>query len=265
MSNKKNFGYAKKTSTSILYEKPNEDNPFVAESVYIHGYNLTELTSKKSFVEVLILLFTGELPNANAMALMNALMVGLINPGPRNPAVRAAMTAGISKSNTPHLLPIGLMVLGGEDGGATEVEKSMSFILEAFSNNNRFYSSFDFDKTDTSEGDFKIAPGFGSYFSQRCPVTHQIAEQLIAFPETKYLNWLHSQIIDSENNSAGWLPVGLAAATFLDLGIKPREGIGLYQLLCAPGIAAHALEQTHKPLSSMPFLEDSQYELKQKR
>jgi len=263
MSNKNSFGYAKKTTTAIYYEKPSKKNPFLAESVHLYGYDLIELTQKKSFIEVLLLLNTGELPAPNSVELMNALMIGLINPGPRNPAVRAAMTAGISKTNTAHLLPIGLMVLGGADGGAAEVETSMSFIEESYASKKEILLLFKSKYQVSKNGDLKVAPGFGSSYGQQCIISNHLAKHLVGLAGAgKYLKWLQQAIINSGNLSLGWLPVGLAAAVFLDLGIKPREGIALFQLLCAPGISAQALEQTHKPLSSMPFLEDDQYELK---
>ena len=262
MKNEDKFGYASSTTSNIFYEKPNENNPFVAEESYIFGYNTLELARKKSFADVLLLLFTGELPNNEDSKLLDALLVGLINPGPRHPAVRAAMTAGVSKSNSEHLLPIGLMVLGGEDNGAKEVENSMAF-LQKNTNNSSIFNNTKCKDICFANGDVKIAPGFGSLYGQRCPITHQLANHLSGLSEKYvYLNQIHQQIIELPSSNIGWLPTGLAAAAFLDLGIKPREGIGLYQLLIAPGIAAHGFEQTHKPLSSMPFLDDSQYELR---
>ena len=262
MENKDSFGYSKKTTTAIYYEKPSSSNPFMAESVHLHGYNLLELTQKKSFVDVLLLLFTGELPDENAVELMNALMVGFINPGPRNPAVRAAMTAGISKSNTPHLLPIGLLTLGGKEGGAEEIEQSMKSIQESFLSGNEIFCMSKL--LASPEGaDIKLVPGFGSSYGQRCIVTHELAQLLNQLPGAgKYLHWLNKQILHFNNEKVGWLPVGLSSAVFLDLGIQPREGIALFQIIYSPGISVQALEQTHKPISSMPFLEDSQYELK---
>lgn len=264
MSEKNNFGYAKKTTTAIYHEKPSRNNPFVAEIVHLYGYNLLELTKKKSFIEVLLLLYTGELPPPKSVELMNALMIGLINPGPRAPSVRAAMTAGVSKSNTSHLLPIGLMVLGGNDGGASEVENSMKFISNSKNLEIDLVLKLQDLDLKTSEGEIKAAPGFGSSYGQQCIITNLLAEYLVSLEGAgNYLKLMHKIMKGSSNNpNIGWLPVGLAAAVFLDLGIKPREGIALFQLICSPGISVQALEQTHKPLSSMPFLEDDQYELK---
>lgn len=263
MENSKNFGYAKKTTTNITYEEPSQDNPFVPKSSYLHGYNILDLVEKKSFVEVLFLLFTSELPSTQQTTLLNALMVGLINPGPRSPDVRASMTAGVSKSNPSHLLPIGLLAGSGLQNGASEVEKSMLFLRESFDKKNAFITDFKKSQKKENAPEIKIAPGFGSHYGSRCHVIHQLADYLATLSESSsILKWVHSQILEIEESDFGWLSTGLAAAVFLDLGIKAREGIALFQLLTSPGIAAHGFEQTHKPLSSMPFLDDSQYEFK---
>ena len=57
----------------------------------------------------------------------------------------------------------------------------------------------------------------------------------------------------------GWLSPGICAAVFLDLGFAPREGAGLFQLICAPGLLAHGLELADKPINSLPFLDEEKY------
>jgi len=255
--NNNNFKYSQKPTTAICYESPSEANPYSAKSIYLQGYDLIELTQKKSFVEVLLLTMLGELPDADSVELMNALMVGLINPGPRNPAVRAAMTAGVSKTNTPHILPIGLMVLGGEFNGSMEVEKTMHFIKENINSPaNEIIKHLD-QKIFDDEGDVHPFPGIGSKYGSIDLVTTDLAKYIATLKATgSSFKWLQALINTIDNSKIGWLPTGLAASVFLDLGVAPREGGALFQLLCAPGILAHGLEQTHKPVTAMPFLED---------
>jgi citrate synthase len=57
----------------------------------------------------------------------------------------------------------------------------------------------------------------------------------------------------------GWLAPGIAAAVFVDIGLHPRSGAGLYQLIHAPGLFAHGLELANKPLTAMPFIKDEDY------
>lgn len=259
--NDNNFGYSKKISTTICYEKPSTTNPYIAESISLHGYDLFELTQKKSFLEVLLLLNTGSLPSSKDVELLNALMIGLINLGPRNPAIRAAMTAGISKTNVAHILPIGLMVLGGSYNGANEVEKSMQFIQKNLKSPPEEVAKALSQKHSSKDKENSICPGIGSTFGGKDLITCKLAEHIGNLSAVnKAFNWLNKLINSMDDDTLNWRPSGLAAAVLLDLGIAPREGAALYQLICSPGIIAHGLEQTHKPVRSMPFLEDSQYD-----
>lgn len=261
MSRKNQFGYSQKATTQICYEKPSEDNPYIAESTHLFGYDLIELATKKSFVEVLLLLNTGELPSPEASVLMNTLMVGLINPGPRNSAVRAAMNAGVSKTNTSHILPIGLMVLGGEHNGSIEVEKAMHFIQQHQQQPIEQTLSLINQSTRPREGDFHPIPGIGTKFGDKDLVCCDLAKHIATLDGVgQSFKWVEQVIASIQQTDIGWLVSGLTAAVLLDLGIQPREGGALFQLLCSPGILAHGLEQTHLPVTSMPFMEDRQYD-----
>lgn len=123
---KRDIKFAAKTVTRIWDEQPEEQNPYLAKHCRCHGYDLLELMQKCTFSEVMFLLFRGELPSKEQARLLDALLVAFINPGPRHPATRAAMNAGVSKTKAPHILPIALSVLGGRYLGGEEVEAAMS-------------------------------------------------------------------------------------------------------------------------------------------
>jgi citrate synthase len=57
----------------------------------------------------------------------------------------------------------------------------------------------------------------------------------------------------------GWLPTGLAAAAFIDLGLNSLAAAGMFQLISAPGLLAHGLEMCGKSESPAPFLDDDHY------
>ena len=121
----------KSINTQICKEVPAKDNPYLAQKKIIHGYDLFDLIEKRSFVDVLYLLFSGELPNRKQAKILEKLMIAFANPGPRHPAVRASMNAGIGKTNTAHILPIGLTTLGGDHCGA-QVNFINAFFLKAY-------------------------------------------------------------------------------------------------------------------------------------
>jgi citrate synthase len=253
------FNYAKKTSSSIYYEAPS-DNAFVAKNSYLHGYEYQNLSEKKSFTEMLFLLFSGELPTPNQSYLLDALMKQLMCLGPRDDATRAAMLAGIGKSGAENILPTALLAASGEQSGALEVEKSHQFIQQHLECNPEVLAESLLVKINR-ETDIHghICPGFGAYYGEANHVFSGFMNRVNIDGQYGVLSWCQRFVNTLEKHNMGWLDTGMSAAIFLQLGVKARESIGLYQLLRAPGLLAHGMEQTHKPLASMPFVEDQHY------
>ncbi len=254
--------FSLKSETAIWQEFPSEDNPYIAEHSRCYGYELSDLVKNVSFVEMLVLLLRGELPTSKDLALLNGLMVGLSNPGPRHPATRAAMSAGVGKTDVVDILPIGLTILGGDFLGAGEVYKSMEWLSENIDRDpasafEQSVSAF----AENSEGDFTLFPGFGSYYGGIDEQIQALANQLICLDANKrpYLDWCCNFVAHANKKQMGWRATGLAAAVFCDVDISSRAGCGLFQILSAPGLLAHGVEMLGKPLNSMPFPEDSDY------
>lgn len=259
------FVYSGKTQTNIMFEKPVKDNPYISEASYLHGYDLVELINKKSFVETLLLLFTGELPKKSETELLNRLMIALINLGPRHPAIKSAMVAGVSKTNAEHLLPIGLSVLGGSSNGANEVADSINFLLTNIDNDPKEVAANLISNNEhQKEGEFHICPGFGNQYGAIDVLSESLSNQVFSpllncDVTSKYIEWVHLFNQSLKPYHLGVLKTGLAATVFCQLGIAARESIGLFQILCAPGIFAQGVEQTHKPITAMPMLSDEQH------
>lgn len=249
--------FVQKTVTKIWKEQPCKDNDYIAEECFCHGYNLTELMGQASYSEMIFLLFRGELPSDAQRQLLEQLMIALINPGPRHPATRAAMTASVGKTELSHVLPVSLSVLGGESLGAAEVEHSLRFLR-----NHRKHKPEQIAQQLLSahKGHDHVAPGFGNRYADIDIMPNKIARQLLSLPAAgKNLQW-GDQFAQALNpNKHGWLMTGVAAATLGDLGFHPRSVVGLFQLFSAPGLLAHGLELANKPISAMPFPADEDY------
>jgi len=257
----RNDVFADKVSTRIWEETPSDENPYIADSSRCHGYDLIELMQGRSYVDVLYLLFRGDLPSAHERQLLEQLMIGLINPGPRHPATRAAMNAGIGKTESEHILPIGLAVISGTHLGAGEIEGSMRFLRKhARKSPDQVVEELLAIPSRPDEGDWHVVPGFGSRYGSVDIVPNKMAENLASQNDDwKMLQWgcEFSRLLSSYH--MGWLATGLAAAVFADLGFQPRYGAGLFQLISAPGILAHGMEQSNKPVTAMPFVKDENY------
>ena len=257
----RNEEFAERTVTRIWYEKPSDHNPYIAEEWRCHGYDILELLEKRSFVDVLYLLFRGHLPTPEQKALFEALMIAFVNPGPRHPATRAAMTVAVSKTDVAHILPISLNILGGKHLGAGELEEAMRFLRKSSKQNaSEVARRMIREMQPPMEGDRQVAPGFGSYYGDVDIMPRKVADKLISMPGCgKVLVWGQEFARTLEPNGQGWLYTGVAAATFCDLGFHPRAGTGLLQLICSPGLIAHGIEMANKPTTAMPRVGDQHY------
>lgn len=254
----RNKKFALRAKTALWHEQPAPNNPYIAASCRCHGYDLFDLASKRRFSEVLFLLFRGELPTADKARLLEILLIGLINPGPRHPATRAAMNAGIGRTDPAHLLPIGLTVLGGH---SAHVQDAMCFLRDHVDQvPERVAEECMAQAPLPDEGDWSPAPGFGSLFNGIDIVPQRLVELMMgASGNVPFLLWGNEFSKALNAGGAGWLTMGVAAAVYLELGFEPHLGAGLFQLMRAPGMLAHATEQYGKPITSMPFVDDQHY------
>jgi citrate synthase len=256
--------FAERLATRIWSEQPSPRNPYIAERCFCHGYDLFDLMHRRNFSDVVYLLLRGELPEPEAARLLQATFVGLINPGPRHPATRAAMLAGVGKTDTAHMLPIALMVLGGETG-AKDVSAAMRFMRRnARELPGKLAEQLLAADNRPTEGDWRIAPGFGSQFGGIDIIPQRFARSLLDLPASgQALRWGQAFANALSGAGLGWLITGVAAAAFLDLGFHPRAGAGLFQLAGAPGLLAHGLEIANKPITDMPFVSQDRYVIEQ--
>lgn len=255
----RNETFTQRTTTTIWSEVPNDTNPYIADSALCHGYDLFELMEKRSFIDVFYLLFRGELPTRPEAQLLQKLMIALINPGPRHPATRAAMNAGVGKTNPAHIIPIASALLGGHYLGGGEVEKAMQFFQQIIQDNPEQHAKKILAEL-SDENKNQLAPGFGTRHGSIEIMASRIANQLSlldgAGPNLKCGCMLASAF---EPYGFSWLTTGVAAAVFLDLGFQPRTGACLFQLIGANGLLAHGLELSSKPIHAMPFVSDEHY------
>lgn len=258
---KRDIHFAEKTITRIWQEEAAPGNPYLTTGCRCHGYDLMALMRKRSFVDVLFLLFSGELPSLEQAHLLESLMIAFINPGPRHPATRAAMNAGVGGTFPQHILPIALSVMGGCFLGAAEVEQAMRFLRKNLQvDPGQLAAQLLQAEKRPAEGDWHVAPGFGSRYGSIDPMPREIAKECARLPASgEALAWGEALAVALGPEGMGWVAAGVAAAVLCDLGFHPRTGAGLFQIICAPGLLAHGLELANKPITAMPFLDEEHY------
>ena len=250
----RNEPFSARASTRVWHEVASDDNPYIAASAFCHGYDLFDLMEKRSFVDVFYLLFRGELPTASDAKLLECLMIGLINPGPRHPATRAAMNVGVGKTDPLHILPIAAGVLGGNYLGGGEIDEAMRFLRKHQKSDPEVFA----ESLIASER--VTTPGFGNKHGGIDLLAKGITERLSKMDGAgPALRWGMKFASALEPKGFGWLMTGIAAAVFADLGFQPKAGGALFQLLGSPGLVVHGLEVANKPITAMPYVSDSNY------
>jgi citrate synthase len=258
----RNESFVTKARTKIWQEIPDTDHEYLTTAACCFGYSQEALLDKGyGITDMLFLLTQGELPGTSQRKLLDALGVALSNPGPRHPATRAAMEAAVSKTRPTHLLPISLMVLGGEHA-AGGVESAMRFLRLNKKREPAQLLASTLETYEGPEGDVEFLPGFGPHYEARETLygnLGRVIKQKFEDVKLPFLDWSLKMDELLQETSCALRSPGLAAAVLLDLGFHPRYGVALHQYLSAPGLIAHGIEMSNQPVTSMPFVADENY------
>lgn len=243
----RNIQYAEKTPSNTWLEEPCPQNPYIANAMYCHGYDLMSLAENKSFGEVIYLLIKGELPETEVLRLLEQLLVSFIMPGPRHPAARSAAAAGLGRTMTGNILPVALSVVSGERMGAEHVEQAMRFIVKS-----KRHEPQDISITEDN-------PIVGDLYGGRDSWADKLLDSLSnSAAASDCLAWLKAVQRELPADK-GVFTTAVFAAAACDLGLRPAQGLLLFQLACAPGLAFHGLEYAGKALNAVPFVADDNY------
>jgi citrate synthase len=243
--------------TAIWLEEPEADNPFATRAAHCHGYDVYGgMLGKAGWADMVYLLFRGEAPTHRQARLLDALAVALANPGPRDPAVHAAMCGGVSGSPAAASLMAALAVGGGQSGGSRDVFLSMGAWADCGLELGAWRQRI--AEPPLAKDDAwpvpEHPPGFDPNGASAPTIvlqTLQVCADLSAGP---CLPWLLSNREALE--AAAHMPLamtGVAAAALSDLGFSADEGEMLHLLLRLPGSAVHALEQWRHGYKRFPF------------
>lgn len=243
--------------TTIWREESEADNPFATRAAYCHGYDVFgEMLGRARWADMIYLLFRGEAPTVRQASLLDALAVALGNPGPRDPAVHAAMSSGVGGSPAAASLMAALAVGAGQCGGAREVFLAMRQwaawgpSLAAWQQGLAQLPAMPDDTWPSPEH----AAGFDPNGLSAPLALRQMLEVLAVQSDGWCLPWLLEHRVSLEEAAA--LPLamtGVVAAAMLDLGMTPEEGEMLHLMLRLPGAAVHALEQQRHGFKRFPF------------
>lgn len=243
--------------TRIWREEPEPDNPFAAKAAYCRGYDVYgEMLGHARWVDMLYLLFHNEAPTEAQANTLEALAVALINPGPRDPSVHAAMCGGVCGSTAAASLMAALAVGAGQYSGGREVYLAMDAWGRCSTDMSAWQTWLSAKGANPGSiwPDPDHPPGFDPYGVRTSTTVRQTLSHVVHASQGPRLSWLIENIEELESK-AGY-PVsmsGVAAATLSDLGFTPEQGEMVYLWLRLPGAAAHALEQRPHGYKKFPF------------
>lgn len=248
-----------KISTGIWAEAPDAQGNL---ATLCHGYDFyKDLLGRYSWNDLFFLLLKGELPSDKESSLLNLIMASLINPGPKDWAIVAAMTASVSQTTVGNSLLTGISALQGRYNGGLCIEKSMEMFRDAQLRVAEGESLSEF--LPPLEKQYPDLPGYGHDRSERDKKAIRGVELI------KGMNGNGAFLdlaVEMEKEFAArkniWLTMpGVAAAVFLDLGFEPIAGHGLFIIASLPGVLAHVVEQMRKNgWNTFPFYDTPKYD-----
>lgn len=244
--------------TRIWHEEPEADNPYATRRASCHGYDVYgEMVGQARWVEMLYLLFRGDAPTPDQADLLEALAVVLANAGPRDPAVHAAMCAGVGGSPAASVLMAALAVGAGQHTGAREVYQAVHRWHECGTHLDKWQAALSHRVASPQAGIWPAcehAAGFDPHAPRASGIVLQALDALGARSSGTALTWLSAQRTCLEEAAGcGLAMTGVAAAALFELGFSAAQAEMIHLLLRLPGAAAHALEQQARGFKTFPF------------
>lgn len=243
----------------IVLEEPEPDNPFAARTTYCGGYDVYgEMLGHATWADMTYLLFRGEAASPAQAAALDILAVALGNAGPRDPAVHAAMCAGVGGSVAAASLMAALAVGSGSLGGSREVALAMQAWRDCQTDLDAWQRRWASPPQEPASVwlPAEHPAGFDPHGVSTATPVKQTLARLAALDEGSRCAWLWAHLFEMERAASHPLAMtGVAAAALSDLGLTPAAGEMLYLLLRLPGAAAHALEQAEVGHKRFPFYE----------
>jgi len=215
----------------------------------IYGHDLLDLIEKKSFSEVIFLLWRENFPTNEEKELLEAVLVASVENGIEAPSVFVPRVS-VSAGNSMHTaLATGILSIGENHGGAAE--KCAELL-----------------KSGLKAGEIveknKIIAGFGHKIYKdkdpRAEAIYQKAKKL-GFP-CEFFDLAYEIESELEKKAGKKIPLnidGAIAAVMLELKIDPSFGKALFALARLVGASAHVKEEMEQK-NSYHRLEESDVE-----
>lgn len=257
--------------TKIWKDVPTENCSFTTAQAHCYGFDVyNDLVPNASYFEYLYLTFTGQAGSRGVIKVLELIAKSILNLGPRNASVHAAMSSAIGQAPVAAQLISAISVNAGAFYGSQDMFRAQlcweatPAVAELTLQN--WFQAFSLNNSDLDAvlwGEVSHTPGFNPTSSSSVPVI-SVLEQCIKIYDMPRSTWLFNNLAEIENKLKAALSFsGLCAVIFHEIGLSKEASQALFLILSLPGAAAHAIEQKELGFKSFPFFKlDTRYDIK---
>lgn len=204
---------------------------------FIRGKSLTSLMKNSTLSDMMMLLWKGKMPTKRERALLDTVLVAMVEHGVEAPSVFIPRIVVSSGNQMNAALAASALAVGAKHGGAIEAAATMMIKQESAADTVRHYLA-----------QKKTIPGYGHRIYKkedpRATLIFKRAKQL-KFKCT-YFKKAYDIQKELKKQKGIHLPLnidGAAAAAMLELGIDPAYGMAIFVIPRMIGAAAHIVEE----------------------
>lgn len=218
-----------------------------AEHIRFRGYPIEQLIGRLSFPGMILLMVKGDLPDPRAAALVEAVMLGMIDHGPHAPSIATARMAATCGVPINGIIASAIGLAGDIHGGVGQELMAILYRIADSQSPDAEAAAVVAEKK--AAGGY--VPGFGHRWHKdldpRIPrllalIEAAVADRVIAGRHLAAARALEAAI------AAGRRPIpmnvdGAEAVILCELGLDPELGRGIFVLARAAGCMVHAWEE----------------------
>lgn len=229
-------------TTAITSIAPNQ--------VAVRGYDIADLMGRVSFGEAVYLILRGELPDARAGKVMDAILVASIDHGATPPSALAARTVASTGASLSASVAAGIMSINQHHGGAIEnCALALGRIIRRSEENSISLEMAAQAELDEMKASGKRMAGFGHRIHKNDPRTRRLFE----LADEAGISGKHVQAakaVEKVFRERGKpLPInvdGAIGAVLADMGFEPAVMNGLFMIARVPGLVSHVTEEKQR-------------------
>ncbi|MBI2020846.1 citryl-CoA lyase [Candidatus Daviesbacteria bacterium] len=203
---------------------------------HIHGYKVSDLIDGVTFTDAIWLELKGELPSEKERAMLDAILISVIDNGLGPPSITNARNSASAGNSMQAAVAAGVLGVGESHGGA--IEECARLLQMGMSAEKLFEKKVE-------SGD--RIPGYGHKVYTEDPRTKQIfqkAKDLGFYGEHCELASQVEKVLEEKKGKKIPLNVdGAIAAVISDMGFDFRLGKGFFLIGRVVGLVAHIFEE----------------------